>query len=163
MRPADKQHAVSRHTWSAWRVKLRPDTLAQTATLLQWLVHCPGAHAAWSYWLISLLHLRAIEGVPPAVKDFEQAEHELNILALDPRSTPDPDDKATWHHLLPIDVVVQFHGLTDEQAVQSIDAIVERLVVRGMLSPDSDCRRQWQRQIQLCVEHQTTGHPKAHA
>lgn len=151
------------HARRAWRVIPKPKTIDQTATMAQWLVHCPHLHAFWGYWWINLIHLRDIPGVVPAHKHFPQAEYELAIYAQNPEREPDPDNlDCTMAVLLPADVCEQFHGVTDEQAIDLVEVLV-RGVVNWTLSPDSDFRQSWKSQISLCVEHVTTGHSEADA
>jgi len=145
--------------WSAWRVPIEPLTVDQRGTLDLWLLHCPGAHAAWSYWGLSLLHLRPLKGESrPAFKQYPDAEYEVLSVALDPDYPPNPDDAKTFRALHPIDFALQFHGIGDVNAISMIEKFVE-LVVAGRLSPDTDYRSRWQELIWGSVEHLTTGHP----
>lgn len=149
--------------WRAWRVPVQPQNPDETASLACWLLHCPGAHPFWSYWTVSLIHLRPIEGGSrPAVKSYPHAEFELMVITIDPNHQPDPDDSRSLHYLRPVDVSEQFHGITDAQAVELTKALVEH-VCRGMLSPDSDWRARWREHIEATVEHMTTGHPVGNA
>lgn len=157
MRPPDKAGPA----WSAW--KLKPFE-GNVATLSQWVVHCPGLHAFWSYWLVSLIHLRAVEGASPADLDYADAEHEISTLALNPERPVEPiiDDNAHPSILLPYDVREQFHGVGDERAVEMLERFVD-LIVAGQLAPDSDFRSTWKRYVWGTVEHLTTGHPAGSA
>jgi len=159
MRPPDKQGP-----WKAWLSKAAPRSLAQTATIRAYLLHCPGAHAAWSYWMVDLIHLRPIEGVPPASKSYAEAEYELISIALNPAhdAALDPDDASTFRHLRPIDFAHQFHGVDDASAIDLLDRLVD-LVVAGRLSPDSDYARAWKQLLWGSIEHLTTGHPVGNA
>lgn len=152
MRAPDKQGV-----WRAWRLKLEPEK----GQLAGWLLHCPGAHVAWEYWLISLAHLRDSEGVPPATRNYPEAAYELCSLALNPDYVPDPDD-FKQRGLLPYDLVEQFHGVDDNKAAMLVESLVDWCVA-GKLSPDSDYARTWKALLWNSIEHLTTGHPVGQA
>jgi hypothetical protein len=125
--------------WRAWRCKLepvgqrgRPDW---DGTLAHFLVQAPGAHAFWSEWWISIMHLRDIPGVRPAVLQFAGAEHEILCVAQDPALKADPDDPNTARLLMPIDWSVQFRGCSDRLAIEVGTAVI-RAIMSGTVSPD---------------------------
>src|SRR4051812_28256938 len=105
--------------------RVRPD---QEATIAAWLLHLPGAHPAWHQYLLSVVHLRPIDGTRPANKHYPEAEYELALVALDPRFQARPDDLETIHHLEPLNVVRQFHGLNDDQARRLCELVAKGLV-----------------------------------
>lgn len=149
--------------FSAWKVKqAAPERPDETASLVIWLFHCPGVHAVWSYWMAQLIHLRPIEGVKPADKRYPEAEYELLVLALHPDSKPDPDDARTFAWLTPPDSCVQFHGVTDDVAVEIV-GLMARGVSDGFLCPDSDFARHWESTLRSTLEHYTHGHGIADA
>lgn len=148
-----------RNVWSAWRLPPQPDKAP--ASLGAWVVHCPRAHAFWSFWTVQLVHLRPLEGAPPPSLQYPGAGYELLTIALDPELDPDVNG-GPLRCLTPVDVCEQFHGCTDEEAAQLLDLFI-RSIVDGHLSPDSDCRAQWKRSIWATLEHITTGHPVASA
>lgn len=92
--------------------------------LVTWFMHIPGAHIWWQHYQLSVVHLRDIPGEQTAKKQYPEAQYELLIIALDPHKNPVPDDPKTWHHLLPANVSVQFHGVTDAQAIDIGDKAV---------------------------------------
>lgn len=148
MRPPDFSGAGA---WKAWRVRLAPkgkrEKRDHDAGLGSWLLFCPGAHLCWSYWWITLIHLRPIEGVRPAVVTMPGAGWEMACWAQDPDAAPDPDDVRTSKPLSPIDWVVQFGSVqSDEKAVAVAEAVV-RAIMRGDVSPDSDFRSFWNKAI----------------
>lgn len=150
----------------AWKVT-KPDTLrspAQAASLESFLVNVPNAHPFWAFWIVSVIHLRDLPGVPPAKKTYPEATHEFLIVSLNPeKGPPNPDDIETLHPLTPPDVSEQFSGVTDAQAV-AVNALCVRAIVDGLLSPDSDYRRLWAQVIRNTVEHAATGgHAKERA
>jgi len=101
----------------AWLVTQRR-TKDQSACLVAWLL-VGGWHPLWTYWLISVVHLRPIEGVKAAHKDYEAAEYEVIIASLEsppscPDVHPDPDNLGTIKFLTPLDFGLQFDGESDE-------------------------------------------------
>lgn len=143
---------------SAWRISTAA-VPQWSPTIDAWLVHVPGAHPFWSHWVISVVHLRDVPGTPPAKKHYPEAEYEFLIGALDPdRPLPDPDDPAVGsvRVLMPIDVVEQFGGVSDEDAKTICEGAV-RVVLDGSLSPDQDYRSHWKRLIKNTVEHIAVG------
>lgn len=163
MRAPDKQNRFGNGTeWAAWHVVPREGSPARATTVRSWLLHCPGAHLAWSYWLVSVVHLRPVEGMPDAKKHYPESEHELLSVALAPDYVPDPDAPADFRHMTPVDFAHQFHGVTDEQARDMLDRFVD-LVVAGRLSPDTDYARAWKDLLWGTIEHFTTGHPQGSA
>lgn len=146
--------------WKAWRCRLptvleKPD---HQATVAGWLLFCPGAHLAWSYWWITLVHLRDIPGVPPAKLRFPGAGWEVLCMAQEPDHAPDPDDATgTLRFLTPLDWVVQFGDVAnDEQATRVIEAVVD-LIMSGRVSPDQDFRSFWMRSIPDTAACHATG------
>jgi hypothetical protein len=147
----------------AWRTRLKPigergkpDT---DGTVCCWLINAPGAHPFWSYWALSLIHLRPIEGTKQAHKAFETATHELMIMALDPsKPLPPLDVSADWplHWLTPLDVCQQFEVPSDE-AADEIATLCVRSIVDGRISPDQDYRSYWRVSIEATAEHYRTG------
>lgn len=137
------------------------------ANIVQWQLNVPKAHPFWEWWLIACVSLRDIPGVKPATKKYPEAEFELMIVALNPDlPIPDPDEPATgrrYQFLTPFDVIHQFHGVTDAQALELVTGCVRMIVERGM-SPDQDYRKLWASLINNTIEHIVTGgHPKHHA
>jgi len=145
----------------AWRVKMAAPPACPpdwTATIASWLVRCNWAHPAWQWWLVSVYHLRAIEGVKPATKHYPEAEFEFMIAALDPsKPHPDPDNPGGGYSFLqPIDVVHQFHGVSDRDAGRICEAAV-RAIAAGSISPDQDYRRAWRESLDSTVQHYRSG------
>jgi hypothetical protein len=157
MRPPDK----AGNAWSAW---LRTSDAKKPACLRSYTVHCPGLHAAWSYWYVGLVHLRTLEGQPRAQLAYPDAEYEIVTAALCPVEGPpaiDVDHNAP-PYLSPFDVSEQFHGVTDAQAIDMLDRFVD-MIVAGDLAPDKDFAATWKRNIWATIEHITTGHPSGSA
>lgn len=142
----------------AWRITLRPQTPAETGGVAVWLVHAPHAHAFWSYYAMSVVHLRPIPGVKPAHRVHDDVTHELLVLALDPGyAPPDPMDWRDMHYLTPADVVEQFQVPDDTAATRLLEAAV-RTCCRGVVSPDQDYRSWWRGAIAKTAAHERGEH-----
>lgn len=143
MRPCDFGFSLPaavrspRHAWEAWRLEMPPEARAQIGL---WLLRCPFAHPVWSQWVLSLVHLRAVEGMPAAVG---HCSHELAIFAVDPCVELEPDEAVPARSLLSPPIAIDFYARDDIRAVHRIEALLE-MVMRRQLSPDDDCRRQWE-------------------
>lgn len=133
----------------------------ESSSLADWIVHGP-YHPFWSWWYVAVISLRDIPDAPPANKKYPEAEYEFMIISLNPdgRNEGQVDiDKIEAGDiegglpgfLTPSDVVFQFHGVTDEQAVKVGEAAI-RAIVNGQ-SCDSDFRSWWMRSLEATVEH----------
>ena len=147
---------------TAWKIDVAklvhqvPDT---KATLAVWLVWCPGAHPFWHWWLISVIHLRPLEGVRPAFIREPGATHEVIVASLDP-DHPIPDPRAfrieDIRFLTPIDVMEQFQVASDVEA-EEICALAVRACCDGRLSPDQDFRSLWHATLKATAQHYRGG------
>ena len=135
----------------AWRINwaARPDV---PAAIAGWIVRCVWAHPAWSFWIVTVVHLRAVDDAPPAVRMYPEAEFEFMIAALDPQCVRriDPDRARGWRYLVPIDICYQFHGIVDEDAVLLCEDAV-RAIAAGRISPDQAYRDAWQHAIDASI------------
>ncbi len=140
----------------AWLLKMPEDS--QKAGLASWLVNRPGAHPYWQWWLVGVTHLRDVPGMKPAHKKYPEAEYEFLIFSIDPTAcpNPEPDDPNGYPHLTPIDVVEQFHGIKDSDAVRLCEGAVQG-IVNGVISPDQDYRSMWSQMIAGTVAHFSQG------
>lgn len=144
----------------AWIIPIRPDrpdwVPDWNAGIAHWLLHCRWAHPFWSWYTVSGIHLRPIEGVRPPAKYFPEATHEVMILALHPKMSPDPDKLSTgeqaMEYLTPIDLSHQVTGLTDDQFKQLVQDIIVT-IVEGRASPDQDWREWWRQSIDATAKH----------
>jgi hypothetical protein len=133
----------------AWKVKV--ESLQDKTTLNAYLISVYGAHPFWNWWLISAIHLRDVEGMPAAVKEYPTATHEFIILTLDPKCCPPDSDDPQYKYLLPADVLIQFDGLTDTDVAKfCTDAVTA--IVDGQMSPDQDYRSAWRQLIEYTVQ-----------
>lgn len=107
------------------------------AALRAVLLHRPDAHPHWHTYQVAVVHLRPVEGLPPPKLAFPDGSHEISILAVDPRTEPNPDDLRSIQTLHPPNMVSQLRALTDEGALALFGAFVKALSTHE-LCPDSD-------------------------
>lgn len=152
MRDPDITGKVAR-AWKIARKDPRPDA---HATIAGWIVAGP-FHPMWHQWMVGCVHLRPLEGCKPARKQYEQAEYEFLIASIHPDHEADPDDPGAGYALLePIDVVEQFHGVSDRDAERICEAAV-RAICDGLISPDQDYRSAWRTTLASTVQHYREG------
>lgn len=132
---------------------------AQEASLAGWHMHCPHAHPFWSWYMVTLIHLREIPDTPPVKKDSPEMSHEVVVMSLNPDYPLREPGKVQHplHYLEPFDHVMQFTGTTDAQAIRVIELYI-RACVDGHISPDSDYRQVWRDLLPGTIEHVVTGH-----
>jgi len=109
------------------------------ATFLRLVIHRrPDAHPIWHDYVLSLVHLRPVEGQPPAYLQYEDSTHEIACFALDPdhNNQPKPLD---YKVLTPANLIYQLRGLTDDQAKQVFGLYLTSLTNR-FITPDTDYR-----------------------
>jgi hypothetical protein len=137
----------------AWEIDLdavrRDDPARAAATVAGWIIEAPYAHPMWHSYCLSLIHLRDVEGQPPATLSFPTATHEFFLHALDPEGERAKLIKGRQFGsdgackvLTPMNFAAQFVAEDDEQAkVIVFGALCE--IVAGRLSPDTDFRFLW--------------------
>jgi hypothetical protein len=132
---------------------------AQEATLAGWLIDAPGQSPAWHHYLISVIHLRAIPGAPPAHIRRPGATHELILCALDSLANPTVNDVETIRHLTPLNAQVQF-AATDDLAVH-VGELAVKAICDGYMpaEPASSYvgQREWEQVIDNTIEHHRDG------
>lgn len=142
---------------SDWRVKAAVDA--------NYLVFAPAAHPYWAWHVILCIALRDVPGQDaPPVKRFEEATHELLVLALSPdNAPPDPRSwpmsgregrKLNW--MMPPDAAVQFQVAHDGHA-REIAEVAAKACTSGLLVPDTDHANHWQRSIEATAAHYRDG------
>ena len=114
------------------------------AAVACWLVEAPWAHPAWHSYVVSLISLRPIPGLPDAVIYLFGATHEVVVQALDARAPRQCgiDNPRQFAALDPINFGAQFIAADDEAATGRVLAAV-LLILEGVLSPDTDFRPHW--------------------
>lgn len=128
--------------------------------LRTWFINGP-FHPFWSWWIVSVISLKDVPGVPPANKQYPEAEYEYTCYSLDGVPNIDELDKGNLKKrgfksiLQPADVQFHFHNVTDEQAIEICDAAVSHIVAGQ--SCDSDYRQYWKAMLARTVEHYVLG------
>jgi len=100
-----------------WRLE-DTDPPDWTGMVASWFLTCPGQSPAWNDYLLSIIHLRPIEGVKPAVITVPHATHEVLLFALNPGAYPTVTDPSTWARLTPHNVCEQIQLPDDEAATR---------------------------------------------
>jgi hypothetical protein len=144
---------VPDHYRRAWKVTEDNSTLGWSrpplnrTPLARWLLHCPYLHPAWTHWLISLIHLKPVDGLPDAYKLDPTCEYELAVFAVDPACTPDADDVTSIWLLSPACIEVQFGGVADRNAIAVAESCL-LACIGGGLAPDEELRASWYASVQ---------------
>lgn len=113
---------------------------AASQALDSWLLQIPGL-AIWSRYAILCASLRDVPGVPPAFKDFEEATHELIVLAIHPDVPSDKFEEGCWSpYLTPINFVRQVCCESDEK-MNRVTQELARQCVMGQLWPEMESVR----------------------
>lgn len=112
--------------------KGKPERPDWEATLGKWFLHCPGQSPAWDCYGLSMIHLREIKGVPPAIIRLPHATHEILLMAYDPDANPVATDVRTWRKLTPINLMEQVQ-LPSDDAARELLASCALEVIRGNL------------------------------
>lgn len=147
----------------AERLTLDPSLQGADTTLAWWLLTGTW-HPAWPQFVISVIHLRDVEGREPAKLQFPGATHELIVLALNPGDPPKVYEAADLErkglklcgYLEPIDVVHQFEA-TDEQ-MEKLARLSAWGCVDGLLNPSTDDAREYYREQWLIACVKTLAH-----
>jgi hypothetical protein len=106
-------------------------------TLRLCILHRPDAHPLWDDYIVSLVHLRDIAGVPPASKRTVECTHEVMIWAHAPDVKADPTDVNSFRVLHPCNLVWQLVKLSDVQALKVFDRFL-LMLAEGGANPDTD-------------------------
>ena len=129
-------------------------------TVACWFLDCPNQSPAWRHYLLSVIHLRHIDGVRPAVITRAGATHEIILTALDPAEDPVPDNLDSWRHLRPLNFVGQLTLPSDDEARIAAD-VLAKAVIHGLLwaePPLSGQVEPWQSQLRQLEAHAAGKH-----
>lgn len=149
---------------TAVRLDLDPAVHGIDTTVAWWLLTGPW-HPFWTQFVISVVHLRPVEGRPPAHLQFPGATHELVVMALNPGDPPKVHEAATLEaggiaavggYLKPVDVVHQFTA-TDDEMVALAELCALGCVNRA-LTPSTDDAREMLREHWLSACVRTLAH-----
>lgn len=149
--PADLGDEDRRETkiWDAfefWPANI--DTRAKESTVGCWLVYAPWMHMVWAWHYVGLVHLRPVDGLPPATRSFPGATHEFIVFALDPNVDVIVE---ALRFLQPVSIVQQFDAASDAHARLIVEDSLE-LVAKGKCSVDSDFRPVWRHLLTECAD-----------
>lgn len=118
------------------------DATSAPATLVAYLIDAPGFHPLWSQYVLSVVTLADVEGVPPATLKFPGATHELLVIALNPDAGPQTvESLATGaaagriQYLTPVNIAEQYEATDDEMT--QLAWLACRGVVLGALNPET--------------------------
>lgn len=125
----------------AWRCSIQ-ELERRKADVACWVLDIPWAHPAWSFYMLTAIHLRPFPGQEqPSVIRSPKYTHQVFLFALDPRV--DVDLHAPGMGMLsPINFSGQWQAGTDFEAERKIESIVDEILA-GNLSPDTDYIRMW--------------------
>lgn len=131
----------------AWRFEHAIPAPLDQVNLANWFIDAGWAHPVWNQYLLSLISLKEVEGVPPPFLFDPLATHEVQLWALDPDHEVRVTDvlvadKPIMHVLQPQNFVGQAAFVNDEAAISYVRTVVQG-IVKQQLSPDTDHRRDW--------------------
>lgn len=107
------------------------------ATLVAWVLTIPGAHPLWSQYILCVITLADLPGVPPATRSDPDHTHELMVMTLDPDHGPyGPGGGWEFRLLPPGNVAEQWPGTDDDQA-RRVGEVCARAVCDGLLMPET--------------------------
>lgn len=153
---------------TAWKVQVSPNPMRGTTDVARFVLHLPRVTPFWAWYVITVVHLRPMDGAPPAIVLVEGATHEVLVLAIDPNAGApgdgwDLDDTTKaprW--LSPLECVRQVTGLVDEGAVE-LAASLAHAAVDGLYVPDSDRRLPQEAMIDQLAAHLRGEHARGEA
>lgn len=140
------------------------------ADIASWLIHAPGQHPFWSWYRLSCVHLRDIEGYDPATLTAPNATHEWLLVALrspEPSEPAvDPGDPETWGDMLtPHNFVGQYEVDGDDEHADAVAAeVTDRAawaITQGHLwaePPLSGQTEPWDSTMRNTLAHYRDGH-----
>lgn len=145
---------------TAVQLKINPRLSGAETTVAWWLL-TGSWHPVWPQFILSVVHLRPVEGAPPAKLHFPGATHELLVVALNPGDPPKIHSRKILEkrglagvggYLTPIDVCHQFTAVDAE--MYELAALCAQACVDGLLNPSVDdarerLREQW---LSTCVK-----------
>lgn len=120
-------------------------TREHDACLRHWVIEVPAAHPFWHSYSLVLIHLRPMPNFPPPEIYFQDATHEMWLIALDPdkdRNQLLANGIVKGHWLHPVNFAAQFIEITDDEAMKRIENTIQ-LICDGKLNPDTDAREEW--------------------
>lgn len=132
----------------AWKLdeagrRLKAGDTTPHAIVATWIIEAPWAHPLWHSYILSLVHLREVEGQPPATIYRPDATHEMVLEALNPEFPRQAIfDRCEIARLSPVNFAVQL-AVRDDAAAAAVALDVVQRIAKGRLNPDTDFRQQW--------------------
>lgn len=112
-------------------------------TVAWWVITAPHANPLWTQYLLCCIRLREIERLPPPVRDFPGASHQVTVFTLNPELGAHTGATMVTRArtggalpvLQPVNVVAQFEA-TDAE-MDELTTLAAAAVVDGHLSPET--------------------------
>lgn len=165
---------ISGRAGRAWKFKTTPEEQKRKPHGLDaYLVHQPGVHAFWSWWLITGCDLDDgdsdpnVYGKMPAIKKSWANTHEFMCVALNPESghfagteppegwdatETDPESRVGRHFLTPFEFVHQ-ERLRDSEQANEIMRLFVKAVCDGLTAADADFRSRNIQMLAATADH----------
>lgn len=146
-------------------VKLGIDSDPKFAeTVCHWLLTAPGQSPAWNQYNVAVVRLRdGIPGMPPPIRQFPGATHEVLILALDPTPGPQTVETMAGHaergdlpFLTPVNLAHQIEGSdaeAEELAYLAVRAICDGLMAAEPPLGAESFRAGWKQTLVKTLAH----------
>lgn len=117
-----------------WGTAQLVNNFGNDVSVALWFLIVPEAHPLWSHYLLSIVSLDQKEGYKEPYKSYPEAEYELVVLPLDREHNPIANEPDSWCFLTPVNLAIQFHGVTREQAAElasnlALDCVIGTLSV----------------------------------
>ncbi len=114
----------------------------ERSALAAWLLNIPWVNEARPFYVLTLCHLRPVIGsIGNLQKLYPEAQYELMVVTVDPETTPDPDEGA-FILLPPVNILLQFDGLSDD-SVKNLARALAQATVSGKISPGRNMDPVW--------------------
>lgn len=174
---------VSGHSARAWRFRITPEERARKPHGLDaYLIHQPGVHTLWSWWLVTGCDLHDDDADPnvwgrmPSVKHKPDATHEFICFAMSPESgyftgteppdgwdatETDPPSRVGRHFMTPQEFV-HHEKLRDNDQANEIMRLFVKAVCDGHTAVDSDFRSRNIAMLSATADHFRAGLHEVH-
>lgn len=169
---------ISGRSARAWKFKTTPEESARKPHALDaYLIHQPGVHMLWSWWLLTGCDLHESKGDPatwgtmPAVKHRQDATHEFICFALNPEgghyagaeppdgwdaTETDPPSRVGRHIMQPQEFI-HHEVLRDSEQANEIMRLFVKAVCDGHTAADADFRSRNVAMLSATAEHFRAG------
>lgn len=138
--PGQQHHHRGTHG-QALRLPI-PDIPEAGQSVDHWLLTAPSYHPLWSQYVMAVVRLDDVPGFPAPKRQFDDATHELLVVALNPHAGPQTAATMAEHartgampYLTPINYADQFTA-TDEE-MRQLASWAAWGVVNGVLNPET--------------------------